>query len=133
MKSKPKAMGRFWSWMEGIFSWVLFSICWPGKKVVYNPMRIMFDRITDIWTGDKEWKAPFEYLRSFEDNNHDGIPELPEKYGKKLGRIVGEPSLNPVNLVRNSTWVTWAAIGILAFGLCIVLAVIGFVRKKFNK
>ncbi len=176
-----------------------------GIKVVYNPRRIMFDRVTDIWTGDdesgykkldfskanktlirvtadiynatflkiiggytynileiipkdkngnpidnlasavidrdreqegiqelKEWKAPFEYLRSFEDNNNDGIPELPEKYSKKLGRIVAAPSLNPVNLVRNSTWVTWSAIGILAFSLCIVLAVVMLIRKKFK-
>jgi len=177
-----------------------------GIKVVYNPKRIMFDRVTDIWTGDeengykqldfskanknlirvtadiynatflkiiggytynileiipkdkngvpidklasavidgdrnqegiqelKEWKAPFEYLRSFEDTNNDGIPNLPEKYSKKLGRIIAEPSLNPVNLVRNGTWVTWAAIGILTFSFCILLALMMFIRKKFNR
>ncbi len=177
-----------------------------GAKMIYNPKRIMFDRVTDIWTGDeengyqkldvskankslvrvtadiynatflkiiggytynileiipkdknglpiedlslavidgdrnregiqelKEWKAPFEYIGSFEDATHDGIPEIPAKYSKKLGRIIAEPSLNPVNLLRNGTWVTWTAAGILAFGLCIVLAVSGFVLKKFRK
>ncbi|MBU1698403.1 MAG: bifunctional metallophosphatase/5'-nucleotidase [Proteobacteria bacterium] len=176
-----------------------------GAKVIYNPKRIMFDRVTDIWTGDeesgykkldfskankslirvtadiynstflkiiggytynileiipkdkngtpienlssavidgdrnqdgiqelKEWKAPFEYLGSFEDANNDGIPEFPAKYSKKLGRIIAEPSLNPVNLVRNGTWVTWAAVGVLAFGLCIVLALLWFILKKFK-
>ncbi|MBU0463450.1 MAG: bifunctional metallophosphatase/5'-nucleotidase [Proteobacteria bacterium] len=176
-----------------------------GAKVIYNPKRIMFDRVTDIWTGDeesgykkldfskankslirvtadiynstflkiiggytynileiipkdkngtpienlssavidgdrnqdgiqelKEWKAPFEYLGSFEDANNDGIPEFPAKYSKKLGRIIAEPSLNPVNLVRNGTWVTWAAVGVLVFGLCIVLALLWFILKKFK-
>ena len=176
-----------------------------GAKVIYNPKRIMFDRVTDIWTGDeesgykkldfskankslirvtadiynstflkiiggytynileiipkdkngtpieslssavidgdrnqegiqelKEWKAPFEYLGSFEDADNDGIPKFPAKYSKKLGRIIAEPSLNPVNLVRNGTWVTWAAVGVLVFGLCIVLALLWFILKKFK-
>ncbi|MBA3012254.1 MAG: metallophosphoesterase [Proteobacteria bacterium] len=176
-----------------------------GAKFSYNPKRIMFDRVMDIWTGDeengykkldfskanknlirvtadiynatflkviggytynileiipkdkngtpieklssavidaeknqdgiqelKEWKAPFDYLGSFEDKNEDGIPKIPAKYGKKLGRIIAEPSLNPVNLVRNGTWVTWTAVGILSFCLCIVLGLGGLVRKKFK-
>ncbi|MCP4722355.1 MAG: hypothetical protein GY860_23085, partial [Desulfobacteraceae bacterium] len=176
-----------------------------GAKAVYNPKRIMFDRVTDIWTGDeengykkldfsksnknlirvtadiynatflkiigsytynileiipkdkngtpienlssavidgdktlggiqelKEWKAPFEYLASFENNNNDAIPKLPAKYSKKLGRIIAEPSINPVNLVRNGTWLTWTAVGVLVFCLCIVLALLGFIRKKFS-
>ena len=80
----------------------------------------------------KEWKAPFEYLGSFEDADNDGIPKFPAKYSKKLGRIIAEPSLNPVNLVRNGTWVTWAAVGVLVFGLCIVLALLWFILKKFK-
>ncbi len=177
-----------------------------GAKVIYNPKRIMFDRVTDIWTGDeengykpldfskankslirvtadiynstflkiiggytynileiipkdkngtpienlssavidgdrnqdgiqelKEWKAPFEYLGSFEDTDNDGIPNFPATYSKKLGRIIAEPSLNPVNLVRNGTWVTWTAVGVLVFGLCIVLALLWFILKKFNR
>ncbi|MBU0969969.1 MAG: hypothetical protein KKC20_04945, partial [Proteobacteria bacterium] len=81
----------------------------------------------------KEWKAPFDFLDSFEDKNEVGIPKIPAKYGKKLGRIIAEPSLNPVNLVRNGTWVTWTAVGVLAFCLCIVLGLLGFVRKKLNQ
>ena len=176
-----------------------------GAKMIYNPRRIMFDRVTDIWTGDeengykrldfsrsnktllrvtadiynatflkiiggytynileiipkdkngtpienlssavidgdktlggiqelKEWKAPFEYLASLENKNKD-VPELPTKYSKKLGRIISAPSINPVKLVRNGTWLTWAAVGVMALGLCIVLALIGVVVKKFNQ
>jgi hypothetical protein len=80
----------------------------------------------------KEWKAPFEYLASLENKNKD-VPELPTKYSKKLGRIISAPSINPVKLVRNGTWLTWAAVGVMALGLCIVLALIGVVVKKFNQ
>jgi 5'-nucleotidase/UDP-sugar diphosphatase len=176
-----------------------------GAKFTYNPKRIMFDRVTDIWTGDeengynrldfsksnkslirvtadiynstflkviggytynileiipkdkngtpletlssavidgdkikkgiqelKEWKAPFEYLQNFKDAANGGIPKIPARYSQPLGRIIAEPSLNPVNLVRNGTWVTWTAVGVLGLCLCLVLAFILFVRKKFT-
>lgn len=176
-----------------------------GAKFTYNPRRIMFDRVTDIWTGDeengykkldfsrsnktlirvtadiynstflkviggytynileiipkdkngtpletlssavidgdktregiqelKEWKAPFQYLQSFKETGNDGIPEIPARYSHPLGRIIAHPSLNPVDLVRNGTWITWTLVGVLAFCLCLVLAVIRFVRKKFK-
>lgn len=176
-----------------------------GAKFTYNPRRIMFDRVTEIWTGDekngykrldfsrsnktlirvtadiynstflkviggytynileiipkdkngvpletlssavidgdktkggiqevKEWKAPFEYLQSFENAANGDIPEIPTRYAHPLGRIIAEPSLNPVNLVRNGTWLTWTAVGILGLCICLVLAFILFVRKKFT-
>jgi 5'-nucleotidase / UDP-sugar diphosphatase len=176
-----------------------------GAKFTYNPRRIMFDRVTDIWTGDeengykkldfsksnktlirvtadiynstflkviggytygileiipkdkngipletlssavidgdktkngiqelKEWKAPFEYLQSFNDAANDGIPKIPARYGQKLGRIIAQPSLNPVNLVRNGTWITWTAVGVLGFCLGLVLVLTMVVRKKFR-
>ncbi|MCK5097082.1 MAG: 5'-nucleotidase C-terminal domain-containing protein, partial [Desulfobacteraceae bacterium] len=176
-----------------------------GAKVAYNPNRIIFDRVTDIWTGDeengykkldvskankklirvtadiynstflkiiggytynileiipkdkdgkpieklssavidsdmtregiqelKEWKMPFEFIDSFQDINNDGIPDFPIKYNKKLGRIMAEPSWNPYHLVRNGTWVTWTVVGVLTFCLCIVLALVSYIRKKFK-
>jgi len=176
-----------------------------GAKFTYNPRRIMFDRVTDIWTGDeengykrldfsksnktlirvtadiynstflkviggytynileiipkdkngipletlssavidgdktkkgiqelKEWKAPFEYLQSFKDAANGGIPKIPAKYSHPLGRIIAAPSLNPVNLLKNGTWLTWTAVGILAFCLCLALALILFVLKKIK-
>jgi 5'-nucleotidase len=176
-----------------------------GAKIAYNPKRIIFDRITDIWTGDeengykkldvskankklirvtadiynatflkiiggytydileiipkdrdgkpieslssavidsdrtregiqelKEWKMPFEFIDTFQDTNNDGIPDFPMKYNKKLGRIMAEPSLNPYHLVRNGTWVTWTVVGVLAFCLCMALALVSFVRKKLK-
>jgi hypothetical protein len=52
-----------------------------------------------------------EYVRNFEDVNGDGYPDVPEKYSKKLGRIVCEPSLNPVSILKKGTWITWCAFG----------------------
>ena len=176
-----------------------------GAKVAYNPNRIIFDRVTDIWTGDeengykildvskankklirvtadiynstflkiiggytynileiipkdkdgkpieklssavidsdrtregiqelKEWKMAFEFIDSFQDTNNDSIPDFPIKYNKKLGRIMAEPSWNPYHLVRNGTWVTWTVVGVLTFCLCIVLALVSYIRKKFK-
>ncbi|MBU0971450.1 MAG: hypothetical protein KKC20_12430, partial [Proteobacteria bacterium] len=54
------------------------------------------------------------------------------RYSHPLGRIIAQPSLNPVNLVRNGTWITWTAVGVLGFCLCLVLALIRFIRKKFR-
>ena len=176
-----------------------------GAKVAYNPNRIMFDRVTDIWTGDeengykkldfsrsnkklirvtadiynstflkiiggytydileiipkdkegkpiehlssavidsdltrdgiqelKEWKMPFEFIDSFKDTNNDAIPDFPLTYNKKLGRIMAEPSWNPYHLVRNGTWVTWMVVGVLAFCLCVVAALVSYIRKKLK-
>ena len=77
-----------------------------------------------LFTKFKEWKAPFEYLQSFKDAANGGIPKIPAQYSQKLGRIVAQPSLNPVNLVRNGTWITWTAVGVLGFCLFLVLALI---------
>ncbi|MBN2080073.1 MAG: bifunctional metallophosphatase/5'-nucleotidase [Spirochaetes bacterium] len=65
----------------------------------------------------KQWVGLMDYVRGFPDRNGDGIPDVPEKYRGKLGRIVSEPSLNPVSLLRRGTRVTW-----VAFGLFLVVA-----------
>ena len=79
-----------------------------GVKVAYNPNSIIFYRVTDLWTGDEE-------------NGY-----------KKLDRIMAEPSWNPYHLVRNGTWVTWTAVGVLAFCLCMVAGLVSYIRKKLK-
>jgi 5'-nucleotidase / UDP-sugar diphosphatase len=59
----------------------------------------------------KQWIGLMEFVRNFEDVNGDGFPDVPDKYSKKLGRIVSEPSLNPVSLLKNGTWITWCVFG----------------------
>ncbi len=64
----------------------------------------------------KEWVCVMEYVKSFPDRDGDGIPDVPEKYRGKLGRIVREPSWNPVSLLSRGIYLTW-----IAFGLVVVL------------
>jgi 5'-nucleotidase len=68
----------------------------------------------------KEWIAVMDYVRSFPDKNGDKIPDIPEKYEGKLGRIVREPNWNPVSLLSRGTYVTW-----IVFGVIISLIFIG--------
>ena len=82
----------------------------------------------------KEWVALMDYVREFPDKDGDGFPEIPEKYRGKLGRIVREPSWNPVLLLSRATYVTWIVFGvimglILAVGLGIYL----FTRNRLRR
>jgi 5'-nucleotidase len=174
-----------------------------GLKFTYNPRRVIFDRVTDIWLGSeeegyvrldysesnknlyrmatniydaaflnivgkytyqllniipkdrngapvadlasflldadkiqpgiqelKEWIGVVEYIRSFPDTNGDGLPDIPDKYKGKLGRIVVEASLNPISLLSRGTTVTWVVVSAVA-GLIIILSLVAvmIVRK----
>ncbi len=79
----------------------------------------------------KEWRGVMAYIRSFADTDGDGLANIPEKYGKQLGRNVMAASWNPYHLLKGGTKVTWIAftalVGILA--LCILLVRLLFFRK----
>jgi len=167
-----------------------------GVKFSYNPRRMIFDRVTDLWMGSeeegyvpldysdsnktlyrtttniynaaflkiigkytyqilniipkdlkgnpiedlsacrvdadknqpgvqelKEWIGVMEYIQSFPDTNGDGIPDVPDKYRGKLGRMTRQASWNPVSLLSRGTVVTWASFSILL----LVILVVGFV------
>jgi 5'-nucleotidase len=70
----------------------------------------------------KEWVCVMDYVKSFPDRDGDGSPDFPEKYRGKLGRIVREPSWNPVSLLSRGTYLTWIAFGII-MGLSLIVAV----------
>ncbi len=78
----------------------------------------------------KEWQGVIEYVRSFPDTNGDGIPDLPEKYKTKLGRIVSEPSWYPGALIAGATLPTILAL--LIIGL-LFFAIIYFTVRVINK
>jgi 5'-nucleotidase len=82
----------------------------------------------------KEWVALMDYVKNFPDKNGDRIPDIPEKYRGKLGRIVKEPSWNPVSLLSRGTYVTWIAFGVI-MGLILILGfgVFLFSRKMRKK
>jgi 5'-nucleotidase len=81
----------------------------------------------------KEWIAVMDYVNSFSDKNGDGIPDVPEKYRAKLGRIIREPSWNPVSLLSRGTYLTWIAFGVI-MGLMFVFGIgVYFFSKKIRK
>jgi 5'-nucleotidase/UDP-sugar diphosphatase len=181
-----------------------------GVRFTYNPRRMLFDRITGVWTGSeelgwmrldtsrnnrtlykvvanyynsaflkliggftfhildivpkdrlgqpiddlaaarvdadktapgiqelKEWAGLMEYVKRFPDANGNGIPDLPEKYAKPLGRIVSAPSLSPVALLSHGSAVTWIAFGAVILALALVagliLLIVWLVRKLVRR
>ena len=81
----------------------------------------------------KEWIGLVEYIQSFADANGDGYPDVPDKYRGKLGRIVSQPSWNPVSLLSRGTRVTWAAFsaGLVVILLLVLLAFVAM--KRFRR
>ena len=83
----------------------------------------------------KQWAGLLEYVRSFKDANGDGIPDVPEKYKGTMGRIVPEPSLCPVSLLRRGTYLTWIgfAIFVVIAGIIAVIGRLVYRRVKSGK
>ena len=77
----------------------------------------------------KQWLVLMDYVRSFPDKDGDGIPDIPDKYRGKLGRIVREPSWNPVRLLSRGTYVTWITLA----AILVVLLVLGALTYLFLK
>jgi 5'-nucleotidase len=81
----------------------------------------------------KEWIGVMEYIKSFPDTNGNGIPDVPEKYRGKLGRIVAQASYNPVSLLSRGTMVTWGAFSAGIIGLLLLVLIAGIVVRVARK
>jgi 5'-nucleotidase len=79
----------------------------------------------------KEWIGVIDYVKSFPDKNGDGFPDIPEKYRGKLGRIIKEPSWNPISLLSRGTYVTWIAFGVVMSLILMVGFGIYFTSKYY--
>ena len=79
----------------------------------------------------KEWQGLVKYVRSFPDRDGNGIPDVPEKYKGKLGRIVEKPSLNPINLISRPSTPTIIVLAIIGFVVLLITAfAVVVVRRK---
>lgn len=125
--------------LVGNFTYSMLDIVPKDKKG--NPVEKLSTALVD---GDKslpgiqelkEWQGVIKYVRSFPDTNGNGLPDIPEKYRGKLGRIVEKPSINPVNLVSRGTTPTLIAvafIGIILF-LVVMTVILIIARRKAKK
>ncbi len=177
-----------------------------GLKFTYNPRRVIFDRVTNIWLGSeeegyvpldysesnknlyrmatniynaaflkvvgnytyqilniipkdrrgspvadlvalrvdadksqagiqelKEWIGVMEYIKSFPDTNGDGLPDIPDKYRGKLGRIAIESSFNPISLLSRGTMVTWTVFSAVIAFLLILTVIVALMVKKIRR
>ncbi|OGP78439.1 MAG: hypothetical protein A2V86_10555 [Deltaproteobacteria bacterium RBG_16_49_23] len=97
------------------------------------PLRVDADREKPGTQELKQWVALMDYVRSFPDKDGDGIPDIPEKYRGKLGRITKEPSWNPVSLLSRGAIVTWIAFGAIIIILLVVGSVIYLLVRKVKR
>jgi 5'-nucleotidase len=77
------------------------------------PLRVDTDKEKPGIQELKEWVCLMEYVKSFPDKDGDGSPDVPEKYSGKLGRIMREPSWNPISLLSRGIYLTWIAFGVV--------------------
>ncbi len=97
------------------------------------PLRVDTDKAKPGIQEMKQWVVLMDYVRSFPDKNGDGIPDIPGQYKGKLGRIVKEPSWNPVRLLSRGTYVTWIALAVIVVIFLILGTGIYFLLKRMRK
>ncbi|MFQ5629012.1 MAG: bifunctional metallophosphatase/5'-nucleotidase [bacterium] len=79
----------------------------------------------------KEWVVFLDFIRSFSDNDGDGIADMPERYRTPEGRIVKVESWNPVLFFKNATYLTWGATGVVIVVIVgVFLAAVVFWRRR---
>jgi len=81
----------------------------------------------------KQWVGVIKYVQSFKDVTGDGIADIPEKYRQPLGRIVAEPSWNPVALAARPALPTIIAMTLLALMAVMIIYVGRRVMKRKKK
>lgn len=113
-----------------------------GARFTYNPNRMIFDRVTEIWLGnEEEGYIPLDYSKSNKTllrvaadiYNATFLKIVPEKYKGKLGRNVVEANWNPYKLLRRGTYVTWGGFLVFLIVLFVVLIVFRLVSKKIRR
>lgn len=83
--------------------------------------------------GLREWAGIIEFMKTFPDTDGDGIPNVPEKYKGTLGRIIAQPSINPIALLRGGSWLTWSAFGVITIIIALLAGAILLVARKIRK
>lgn len=80
----------------------------------------------------KEWKCLADYLKIQPDLDKDGIPDLPAYYQQPAGRYQAVASWNPVDLLKNSTYLTWGFIAISFLVIALLFLLIRGIIRLFT-
>lgn len=85
----------------------------------------------------KDWTALMGYVKTFQDKDGDGIPEIPEKYRQLEGRQTRQNSINPYALLKGGNYLTWMAFGVVflatAFVSLIIYIPVRIIKKKTSQ
>ena len=81
----------------------------------------------------KAWTAIANYMKSMEDTDGNGIPNMDEKYAKEEGRKVVEDSKNILDLVKNPNKFFFIIIGLIVVVIAIFVGIILLIRKVVKK
>ncbi|MBQ8802577.1 MAG: bifunctional metallophosphatase/5'-nucleotidase [Tyzzerella sp.] len=89
-----------------------------------------------IMTGDQElkaWVAIASYMKSFEDTDGDGTPNVPEKYNTKEGRKVVEESKNILDLVKNPNKFFFIILAVVLVVILLLVLIIALVVRTIKR
>ncbi len=81
----------------------------------------------------KEWVALATYMKSFPDEDGNGIPDIPSRYRQPEGRFSPSPSWNPIRLIAGGNRITYGAIGIVILLHILGIVLIGFVFRLVSR
>ena len=80
----------------------------------------------------KEWQGVIDYVQSLKETADPGVAHLPEKYKSKLGRIVAQPSWNPLRILSRPALPSILAlvfVGFIIFGIILIVILIKSGKK----
>ena len=121
----------------GNYTWHILDI--TPKDREGNPIedlkmaRVDADREKQGIQELKEWMGVMEYTRSFPDTSGDGIPDVPEKYRGKQGRILIKASWNPLNLIRRGSYITWISLSIILIILIVTALASWLIVRRIRR
>jgi hypothetical protein len=81
----------------------------------------------------KAWTAIANYMKSMEDTDGNGIPNMDDKYAKEEGRKVVEDSKNLIDLVKNPNKFFFIIVGLLVVVVAIFAGIILLIVKLVKK
>jgi len=81
----------------------------------------------------KEWTALVGLLRSFPDTDGNGTPDIPATYASSAGRLVDEPSWNPIKLLAGAHGPTFVVLGLVVAVLLLFWFLVHRLRRRFAR